>query len=114
MPSLRLLPRLLLVASLAAVGSAGVALFPVAEAAPKETTFAEPGVIELIRPMDMLGDGATPVDMWLLALNPDGTPIVGMRWKMVVTGGTATELVDQGNGLYKFSFVSAKIGRAHV
>jgi hypothetical protein len=104
-------PRLVLLSALLGLGvlaaAAAIDALPAAQAA-NAPLFAGQGLVELIRPTDLVGDGASPVDMYLLALNPDGAPISGWKVKLNLTGGTASELSDLGGGLQKFTFTPTK------
>jgi hypothetical protein len=99
--------RTLLLAGLLALDGA-VLLTPTTAWAEPAGMFEKPGLIELVRPTDIIGDGATPVQMSFFALTTKGEPVTGWKVKMTATGGTATELVDKGNGLFTFTFVPAK------
>jgi hypothetical protein len=108
----RIGPRLAVCAALLLGGAAGVAgLAPSAWAA-SAPIFEGQGIIELLRPTDLVGDGASPVDLYVLALAPDGQPIVGIKAKLNITGGTATDLVEKGGGLYAFTLTPAKLDAA--
>lgn len=101
--------RLALLCGLLALGAfAPGAVVPTvhAEAA---AVFGGQGLIELLRPTDLIGDGGAPAELYLLALGADGAPLTGMKVKWTVTGGTATELVDAGGGLYRFEFTPALV-----
>lgn len=109
-------PRtLLLTAPLVLLGLVGLATFQPgasgvsAAMAQTPAVFEGSSLLELLRPSDVMGDGATPVDLYLLALNPDGSPIVGMALKMTVTGGIAGEPEDKGGGLYHIAFTPSKV-----
>lgn len=93
-------------------GIAGKALVAPPAWAESARVFQELGLIELLRPTDLVGDGATPVDLWLLALDAGGKPISGWKVKLTASGGTAGELVDAGGGLYRFPFTPAKTDTA--
>jgi hypothetical protein len=73
------------------------------------TLFEGQGLIELLRPTDLLADGGTPADLYLLALGADGAPLTGMKVKLTAIGGTVGELVDAGGGLWRFSFTPALV-----
>ncbi len=88
------------------VGLAGAQLASLAIAAPAPVF--DGVLLELARPSDVIGDGATPVDLYLLALNADGSPITGLALKQTITGGTALEPVDEGGGLYLVAFTPSK------
>lgn len=66
------------------------------------------GLIELVMPTGLVGDGATAADLYILALSPAGAPIVGIKGKLTATAGVATDLVEVGGGLYRFTFTPAK------
>lgn len=72
------------------------------------SVFAGTSLIELLRPTNVVGDGATPVDLYVLALYPDGTPIVGLALKLTATSGLAEAPQDQGGGLYRIAFTPMK------
>ena len=59
-----------------------------AQAAP---VFDATGLIELVAPTGVLGDGATATDLYILALSPAGTAITGLKGKPTATTGTTTE-----------------------
>lgn len=102
---------LLLCGALLLGGIAASALVaPSAWAAPaaKDAVFDELGLLELLPPTDVIGDGATPADLWLLALDPKGQPVTGWKVKVSATGGTTTDLVEAGGGLYRFTFTPQK------
>ncbi len=83
---------------------------PPTAAAATPAIFEGQGLIELIRPTDLIADGASPVEIALLALGPDGAPIVGLiKPRLVVTGGEATELVEKGAGWYAFTLTPAAL-----
>ncbi|MFZ5480407.1 MAG: hypothetical protein ACOZNI_26830 [Myxococcota bacterium] len=104
----RFLFALLLAGAVTAAGT----LVPAALA--EAPTPFQQDVIELLRPTDLVGDGGSPADLYLLALYPDGKPIVGLpaKARMTVDGGTAGELADLGNGLYKLTFTPEKVESA--
>ncbi|MDP2316029.1 MAG: invasin domain 3-containing protein [Pseudomonadota bacterium] len=66
------------------------------------------GLVELVSPTGLVGDGATAADLYVLALSPTGTPITGLRGKPTATAGAASDLVEVGGGLYRFTFTPAK------
>lgn len=82
----------------------GVLPSALAAPAPAGSMFEGPALIELLRPSDVVGDGSTPVDLYVLALHADGTPVVGMAVKLTATGGLSTPLEDTGGGLYHLVF----------
>ncbi len=73
-----------------------------------EPVFEGVGVIELLQPTGLVGDGATTADLYVLALAPDGKPIAGLKGKPTASAGTTTDLAELGGGLYKFTFTAAK------
>lgn len=94
---------LLLLAGLAVDGP----LAPSAWAASAPALFEGTGILELLPPTDLVGDGATPADLYFLALNPRGEPISGWKVTLKGTGGVVGELVELGGGLYRFPFTPA-------
>lgn len=81
---------------------------PPARAAQADEVFEGLGLMELLPPTDIVGDGATPAELWILALDPKGQPVTGWKVKVSATGGKTTDLVDAGGGLYRFSFTPEK------
>lgn len=73
-----------------------------------DPVFEGVGVIELLQPTALVGDGTTAVDLYVLALGPDGKPIAGIKGKPTASAGTTTDLAELGAGLYKFTFTAAK------
>jgi hypothetical protein len=63
----------------------GLAFVAAPEAAPgvawAEPTFDGQGVLDLLQPTGIVGDGSSTVDMYVLALTPDGLPIAGLKGK---------------------------------
>ncbi|MES2641683.1 MAG: invasin domain 3-containing protein [Myxococcota bacterium] len=103
----RLLARLALGGLL--VGSAALAPEVAwAQAAPGATFEGTSGLIELVAPTGLVGDGATAADLYVLALSPAGAPITGIKGKPTATAGATTDLVEVGGGLYRFTFTPAK------
>lgn len=82
----------------------GVLPAALAAPAPESSVFEGPALLELLRPSDVVGDGSTPVDLYVLALHADGTPVVGMALKLTPTGGLSTLPEDTGGGLYHLVF----------
>jgi hypothetical protein len=81
-----------------------------AQAAP---VFEKPGLIELIRPTDIVADGGTPVDLRVVALAADGSPIVGMKAKIELKGAEgAYETTDLGGGIYGFTITPDRVESA--
>ncbi len=111
---LRLVSRLglagVLVATLS-VGGAGAPIGPTSALAATASVF-EGHVVELLQPSDVVGNGATPIDLHVLAVDAAGRPLVLSKSKLDVTGGTATELVDAGGGLYTFTFTPGRVEAA--
>lgn len=100
--------RAVVVLALAASGIGLVAAPLASPAVAAPAALFDGVVLELARPSDVIGDGATPVDLYLLALNADGSPITGLALKQTVTAGTALDPVDKGGGLYHVVFTPTK------
>ncbi|MFT5583077.1 MAG: hypothetical protein ACI9VR_000654 [Cognaticolwellia sp.] len=62
------------------------------------------GFAHLLAPSAILGDGSTSATLYVLALNPDGTPMTGMKGRIGASQGGTTDLEDQGQGLYRFTY----------
>ena len=73
-----------------------------------EPTFDGQGVLDLLQATGIVGDGTSTVDMYVLALTPDGLPMVGLKGKPSASSGTTTELTELTGGLYKFTFSPAR------
>lgn len=91
-----------------------IALAPTSAWAQAAPVFEGSGVLELAMPSGLLGDGASPADLYILALGPDGAPLVGLKGKPVASAGAVTDIVDVGGGLYKFTFTPAKTDGAQT
>jgi hypothetical protein len=76
------------------------------------SVFEGTGLVELVPPTGLVGDGASPADLYLLALGPDGAPLTGLKLKGTASGGTVGELGDVGGGLYRFTFTPPKVDAA--
>ncbi|MFZ5482423.1 MAG: Ig-like domain-containing protein [Myxococcota bacterium] len=108
MRSLRIVSRLALgllaggafVASPVAIESAW------AQSAP---AFEGQGIIELVPPTGLVGDGTTSADLFVLAIGPDGKPIPGLKTKPTASGGTVSEMTEVGGGVYRFAFTPPKV-----
>ncbi len=112
MSTFKIGPRLALAAriGLGALLFGGVA-FTVAEPAAfaqAAPVFEGKGLIEILRPTDLIGDGGSPTELFLLALDPAGKPITDWKVKLSATGGTVSELADAGGGLHRFTFTPMK------
>ncbi len=96
----------------------GLAFVAAPEAAPgvawAEPTFDGQGVLDLLQPTGIVGDGSSTVDMYVLALTPDGLPITGLKGKPSASSGTTTELTELAGGLYKFTFSPARTDARQV
>ena len=91
------------------LGGATPGLFVPAAWAQSAAVFEGDSFIELLRPTDLVGDDASPADLYVLALDPAGQPIVGWtKLKLTASAGTVTELADVGGGLHTFTFTAAK------
>lgn len=104
--------RLLLALALggaASGGIAGVLLRPAPAFAQSAPVFEGQGVIELVPPSGLVGDGATSAELYVLAIGADGKPIAGLKGRPTASGGTAGDLVEVGNGVYRFSFLPPRL-----
>ena len=79
-----------------------------------QALFEGGGLLELIPADQVVGDGQTPVKFSLLALETDGSPILGLTAKIVPTGGTATVLREIGGGIYEFGFTPPAVDAART
>ncbi len=104
MSSLLRTTRLLSRLALGGLTVGAVALAPEVAWAQAAPVFEGGALIELVAPTGVVGDGATTADLYVLALNADGTPLTGLKGKPQATMGSASELVDAGGGLYRFTY----------
>ena len=113
MPSLSLVSRfaLRMACTSAACGGLLVAMPLLSESAWAQSApvFEGAGVIELLPPTGLVGDGSTSADLYVLALGPDGRPIPGLKTKPTTSAGTTTDMADLGGGLYRFGFTPPKV-----
>lgn len=65
------------------------------------------GVFALLPANGLIGDGGSPAELVLVALDPQGQPVRGLVGTPTSTGGTCGPLRDAGNGLYRFAFTPA-------
>ncbi|MEQ1569283.1 MAG: Ig-like domain-containing protein, partial [Myxococcota bacterium] len=61
------------------------------------------GLVQLVPPAPVTG-GAGQVDLYLVALNPDGSPATGLSLKADRAVGMATRWIEVGGGLYKLPY----------
>ncbi len=66
--------------------------------------FAVGGLVEVLGVADLPGDGMTPVDVAVLALDVAGKPMTGLKFKPEATAGTVGAWTETGGGLYRFTW----------
>ncbi len=71
-------------------------------------TFEGTGLVEMIAPTGIVGDGATPAELYVVALGPTGAPLTGLALKASVTTGSVSAMTDAGGGLWKLTFTPPK------
>ena len=76
---------------------------PVAQANPPAVAFAAP-VVELLPVGELLGDGQSPLDLHMLLLRPDGSPMTGMVAELKATDGEAGAVTELRPGLYRVRY----------
>ncbi|MCP4806416.1 MAG: hypothetical protein GY913_22200 [Proteobacteria bacterium] len=102
--------RTLLLALLSApVAVASMTVSPDAHA---QDVFAAPGHFQLLGADTVTGDGVTPVTLHVVALGTDGNGMEGLKGKVTASGGTATDLVSKGEGVYEFTFTPPAVSAA--
>ena len=69
-------------------------------------------VVQLVPPGQVVGDGATPVTMSVIALNADGSAVEGLKGKVSATQGEASSLTPMGNGVYTFRWTPPLVSSA--
>ncbi|MCO4746451.1 MAG: Ig-like domain-containing protein [Proteobacteria bacterium] len=99
-----------LLLALALSGSAALVL--AGEPAHAADTLPADGLVAFLPGGEIVGDGSTSVDLWILALNADGTPMRGLKAKMSSSEGDVGSASDQGGGLYKVSFTAPAVDAA--
>jgi hypothetical protein len=114
MPSLLRTARLLTRLSLGGLAIGAVSLAPTVAWAQAAPVFEGQGLIELVAPTGLAGDGATAADLYVVALGANGAPIAGLKGKPTASAGTTTELVEVGGGIYRFGFTAAKTDSAQA
>lgn len=70
------------------------------------------GLIELLPVGVAVGDGSTPLSLHVLMLNPDGTPMIGMKPKVEASTGKVGDWTELGNGLYTVLYTPPKLTEA--
>lgn len=83
-----------------------------AQAAAEGTGFPGARVLELLPSAGIVGDGATPATLALLALNADGSPITGLQMKSTVNTGSLGPLTEVGGGVYTMEYNPPKVDTA--
>ncbi len=66
-------------------------------------------VVELLPANAIVGDGASVAALNLLALGPDGAPILGLAFKGTTTTGAVAPMVDVGGGLYRMEYTPPRV-----
>ena len=102
--------RTLLLALLSA--PVAVASMTVSSDAHAQDVFAAPGHFQLLGANTVVGDGVTPVTLHVVALGTDGNGLEGLKGKVTASGGTATDLVSKGGGIYEFTFTPPAVAAA--
>ena len=104
MLKLPLVLHLLLVgAAMAVVAAPGSAL------AQPAAVFEGAGLLEMVPPTSVVGDGTTQADLFVLALDANGAPIAGLSVKPSVSSGSVTALTDAGGGLYRMAYTPGTV-----
>lgn len=70
------------------------------------------GMVHLLSPSAVVGDGSSTATLFLLALNPDGSPMTGLKGRIGADQGGTSDLKDQGNGLYSFDYTPPMVSAA--
>lgn len=66
------------------------------------------GLIQVVPVAPVVGGGA-PVDLYLVALNPDGSPMTGLSLKATRTLGLDTRWTEVGGGVYRIPFTPPEV-----
>ena len=72
------------------------------------------GLIEMLPVGSAVADGTTPLTLHVLMLNPDGTPMIGMRPKVETSLGKSGDWSELGNGLYTLVYTPPKLTEANT
>lgn len=70
--------------------------------------FAATGVIELMPGGEVVGDGHSPVTFHILALEPNGSPMLALKGKVSSPAGSGGEITEVGGGIYRFTFTASE------
>lgn len=89
--------------------AAPLALVPEPVHAQSPAAFAAPGLVEIVPANDVIGDGASPVTLHVVALAPDGKPLEGLRLKPSATLGTVEGWSEVGAGVYAFTYTAEAV-----
>lgn len=79
---------------------------PVARAA---DVLGPPGLVQIV-PVGPVVGGGPAVDLYLLALNPDGSPMTGLSLKTARTVGLDSRWTEVGAGVYRVAFAPPAVG----
>ena len=70
--------------------------------------FEGTGLVDLVSPTGIVGDGVTTADLYVLALGASGAPLTGLALKPSVTTGAVSAMTDAGGGLWKITYTPPK------
>ena len=69
-------------------------------------------IVRIVPVSEIAADGATDVQMVVVAYNVDGSPITGMELRTQAAKGKAGDWVEAGGGVYTFAFTPPKLEAA--
>lgn len=80
-----------------------------AQAAP---AFSGVGLVEFLPAGNLIGDGTTPVQLHVLALSPDGSPMLNLKPKITANVGVVGAWSELGAGLYSVAYTPSAVDTA--
>ena len=75
---------------------------------------AATGLVELLPVGQLVGDGQADAMLHVVLRLPSGAPITGAKLKVTAEAGTAEEVVEVGDGVYRFRYVPPRTDTARL
>ena len=61
--------------------------------------------LEIVSGGEVVANGTDAVTLHIIAMNPDGTPMTGLKLRVNASGGSVSPLTEVGGGLYAFDYL---------
>jgi len=77
-----------------------------------DTVFPGKFLMQMLPAGQIVGDGSTPVTLYVTAMDNMGSPLKIARLKVTASEGKVSEITDQGDGLIKMTYTPPKVRSA--